>query len=71
MKVTTDQNRLHGHLFEILDLTIAVTDAQFIHGVVWAGIDRQWTTGECDRNEVRERILRFCLRGLGVTPEEI
>jgi len=48
-----------------------VTDAQFIHGVVWAGIDRQWTTGECDRNEVRERILRFCLRGLGVTPEEI
>jgi AcrR family transcriptional regulator len=48
-----------------------VADAQFIHGVVWAGIDRQWTTGECDRNEVRERILRFCLRGLGVTPEEI
>jgi len=48
-----------------------VTDAQFIHGVVWAGIDRQWTTGDCDRDDLRQRILRFCLRGLGVTPELI
>ena len=43
------------------------TDAQFIHGVVWAGINQQWATGDCDRDELRERILRFCLRGLGVT----
>jgi AcrR family transcriptional regulator len=44
-----------------------VTDAQFIHGVVWAGINQHWATGDCDRDELRERILRFCLRGLGVT----
>jgi AcrR family transcriptional regulator len=46
-----------------------VTDAQFIHGVVWAGIDRQWATGDCDRDDLRQRVLRFCLGGLGVTPE--
>ena len=44
-----------------------VSDAQFIHGVVWAGIDQHWATGDCDRDDLRERILRFCLRGLGVT----
>jgi AcrR family transcriptional regulator len=44
-----------------------VTDAQFIHGVVWAGINEHWATGDCDRDDLRERILRFCLRGLGVT----
>jgi hypothetical protein len=48
-----------------------VTDAEFIHGVVWAGIDQQWATGECDHDHLRQRILRFCLRGLGVTPEAI
>jgi AcrR family transcriptional regulator len=42
-----------------------VTGAQFVHGVVWVGIDRQWTTGECERNELRQRILHFVLRGLG------
>jgi len=48
-----------------------VTEAQYIHGVVWAGTERQWTIGDCDRDEVRERIVRFCLRGLGVTAETI
>jgi AcrR family transcriptional regulator len=43
-----------------------VTGAQFIHGVVWVGIDRQWTTGEYDRDELRQRILHFVLRALGV-----
>lgn len=42
-----------------------VTGAQFVHGVVWVGIDRQWTTGECDRDELRQRVLHFVLRGLG------
>lgn len=41
------------------------TGAQFVHGVVWVSIDRQWTTGECDRDELRQRILHFVLRGLG------
>jgi AcrR family transcriptional regulator len=48
-----------------------VADAQAIHAVVWAGIERQWTTGGCDREDVRQRALNFCLRGLGVTPEAI
>ena len=43
-----------------------VTGAQFIHGVVWAGIDRQWTAGDCERDELRQHILHFVLRGLGV-----
>lgn len=47
------------------------TEAQFVHGVVWAGIDQQWATGDCDREDLRRRILRFCLRGLGVAPEAI
>lgn len=41
--------------------------AQSIHGVVWASTERQWATGDCERAEVRERTVRFCLRGLGVT----
>jgi AcrR family transcriptional regulator len=48
-----------------------VTDAQAIHAVVWAGIERQWMTGDCDRDHVSQRALRFCLRGLGVTAEAI
>lgn len=48
-----------------------VTDARFIHGVVWAGIDRQWTASDCDRDDLRRRIMRFCLGGLGVAPEAI
>lgn len=39
--------------------------AQFIHGVVWAGIDRHWTAGDCEPGALRDRIVRFCLRGLG------
>ena len=48
-----------------------VTDAQAIHAVVWAAIERQWTTGDYDRDYVRQRALRFCLGGLGVTAEAI
>lgn len=48
-----------------------VTDAQSIQGVVWTSTERQWATGDCERTEVRQRTLRFCLRGLGVTPETI
>jgi AcrR family transcriptional regulator len=62
------QRGLRRGLFHHID---PVTDAQFIHGVVWAGIDRQWATGDCDRDDLRQRILRFCLHGLGVTPEMI
>ncbi|MDG5484771.1 TetR/AcrR family transcriptional regulator [Mycolicibacterium gadium] len=41
-------------------------DALSIHGAIWASTERQWTTGDCDKHEVREQIFRFCLRGIGV-----
>lgn len=41
-------------------------EALSIQGVVWASTERQWATGDCERDAVREHILRFCLRGLGV-----
>jgi AcrR family transcriptional regulator len=46
-------------------------DALSIHGVVWAGVERQWSTGSCDQRNVRDRVQNFCLRGLGVAPETI
>lgn len=48
-----------------------VTDGQSIQGVVWTSTERQWATGDYQRAEVRQRTLRFCLRGLGVAPETI
>ena len=48
-----------------------VTDAEAIHAVVWAAIERQWATGDCDRDDVRQRVLRFCLSGLGVPAKAI
>ena len=62
------QRGLQHGVFHHID---PVTDAEAIHAVVWAGIERQWTTGDCDREDVRQRALRFCLRGLGVTPDAI
>lgn len=59
---------LQGGVFHHID---PVTDAEFIQGVVWASTNRQWRTGNCDRAEVREDALRFCLRALGVTPAAI
>jgi AcrR family transcriptional regulator len=56
------QRGLRSGVFRDVD---PATGAQFIHGVVWVGIDRQWTTGEYDRDELRQRILHFVLRGLG------
>jgi AcrR family transcriptional regulator len=47
------------------------SEALSIQGVVWSNVERQWATGSCDRNELRERVQRFCLRGLGVAPELI
>ncbi len=47
------------------------TAAKSLNGVVWAATQRQWATGQWDRDYVRERALRFCLRGLGVAQETI
>lgn len=62
------QRGLQGGLFHHID---PVTDAEFIHGVVWASTNRQWRTGNCDRAEVRADALRFCLRALGVARQAI
>jgi len=45
-------------------------DALSIHGVIWASVERQWATGDCDQHDVREQIVRFCMRGLGVAQFE-
>lgn len=66
--VETLARGLKSGVFDHID---PVTDAQFIHGVVWSGIDRHWTSGDCDRADVRERMLWFCLRALGVAAEAI
>ncbi|MDT5076029.1 MAG: hypothetical protein QOJ80_666 [Mycobacterium sp.] len=47
------------------------SEALSIQGVVWSNVERQWATGSCDQNELRERVQRFCLRGLGVAPETV
>jgi len=50
---------------------VPTTAAKSIDGVVWAGTQQPRATHHFDRSEVRERALRFCLRGLGVAPETI
>ncbi len=47
------------------------SEALSIQGVVWAIVERQWATGDRDSDELRQRVQRFCLRGLGVGPAAI
>ncbi|TPG31414.1 TetR/AcrR family transcriptional regulator [Mycolicibacterium hodleri] len=42
-----------------------------VQGALWARVERQWATGDCDRDDVRRSVLQFCLRGLGVASESI
>jgi hypothetical protein len=44
-------------------------DAPFVQGVVWAATDQQWARGDCDRDGLHRRSLRFRLDGLRVAPE--
>jgi len=46
-------------------------EALCIQGTVWANVERHWATGDCELTALRERVLRFCLRGLGVAPGAI
>ncbi|CAN5294211.1 TetR/AcrR family transcriptional regulator [soil metagenome] len=46
-------------------------EALSILGVVWSNLERHWATAGCDPNEIRDRVQRFCLRGIGVAPETI
>jgi AcrR family transcriptional regulator len=61
--VDTLQRGLLDGLFHDID---PISAAESVQGVVWACTERQWATGDCERADVRERALRFCLRGLGV-----
>jgi AcrR family transcriptional regulator len=42
-----------------------------IQGVVWSNVEQQWTEVGCTMSELRQRVQRFCLRGLGVAPDTI
>jgi AcrR family transcriptional regulator len=46
-------------------------EALSIHGVVWANVERHWATAARDPDEIRARAQRFCLGGLGLTPQQI
>jgi AcrR family transcriptional regulator len=46
-------------------------EAMSIHGVVWANVESHWATGSCDLSDVRKRVLRFCLRGLGAAADVV
>ncbi len=60
-----------GFELGVFEDIVPATAAKSIHGVVWAGTQRQWAPHHWDRSVVRERTLRFCLRGLGVSPHRI
>jgi AcrR family transcriptional regulator len=62
------QHGLELGMFHDID---PLTEAQSIQGVVWASTERQWAAGDCKRADVRAHALRFCLRGLGVAPDDI
>jgi AcrR family transcriptional regulator len=53
----------HSGVFPGVD---PAADARAIHGALWASVETQWATGDCDRAVVRDHVVRFCLRGLGV-----
>jgi len=42
-----------------------------IQGVVWSNVEQQWTDFGCTMSELRQRVQRFCLRGLGVASDTI
>lgn len=46
-------------------------EALSIQGVVWSNTEHQWANTDLDKTELRARIQRFCLRGLGVPPDSL
>ena len=71
VRSATNRDSVLARLEADTGLVIKVIDAEFIHGVVWAAIDRQWRTGDSDRDGIRDRAVGFCLRGLGVASDAI
>ena len=60
-----------GARLGLFDVADAAAEALSIQGVVWSNVERQWATGSCDHTEIRQRVQRFCLRGLGVADDVI
>jgi AcrR family transcriptional regulator len=58
---------LKASLFDDIDPAV---EAESIHGVVWACVHRHWDAGNVSGADVRRRVKRFCLRGLGV-PDDV
>jgi AcrR family transcriptional regulator len=58
---------LKASLFDDID---PAAEAESIHGVVWACVHRHWDAGSGSGADVRRRVKRFCLRGLGV-PDDV
>ena len=46
-------------------------DAEIVHGAVWACTQRHWAMQDTVRADVRRRVMRACLRGLGAAPEAV
>lgn len=46
-------------------------EALSIQGVVWSNTERHWAKTDLGIAELRARIQRFCLRGLGVPPDAL
>ena len=61
----------HGLEIGVFQDVVPTTAAKSLHGVVWAAAQRHRATSHAERVETRRRALRFCLRGLGVSPETI
>lgn len=61
----------HGLREGVFHDIVPATAAKSLYGVVWAACQRQRGISHAERQETRRRALRFCLRGLGVSPETI
>lgn len=46
-------------------------EALSIQGVVWSNVERHWATASRDPDQIRDRVQRFCLGGLGLSLEAI
>jgi AcrR family transcriptional regulator len=66
--VTQLERGRDARLFRDIDPDI---EALSIQGAVWSNVERHWAQTNCDVDELRNRLQRFCLRGLGVSTKRI
>jgi AcrR family transcriptional regulator len=61
----------HGRDLGLFGDIDPANEALSIQGVVWSNVEQQWTDAGCTLSELRQRVQRFCLRGLGVASDTI